>query len=215
MEPRPPAPDLAELVAAHHAVLYRYAYRLTGSREDAEDLTQQTFLQAQAHLSQLREPERARSWLCTILRNGFQMFCRQRQRAPVECWGEEIATVAAPEEDDPELDSEALQAALLELPEEFRVVLVMYYFEDCSYREIADRLELPTGTVMSRLSRAKGHLRARLFPPESETQGPIDATGRAAEEGCSARPPTHKSPTHIGQNAPELPRNPSWTQPKS
>ena len=59
-----------------------------------------------------------------------------------------------------------LQAAIDELPAEFRVVVAMFYFEECSYREIAEKLDLPMGTVMSRLARAKGHLRAKLFETE-------------------------------------------------
>ena len=66
------------------------------------------------------------------------------------------------------LDQERLQLALDELPDMFRLVLLMFYFEGHSYQEIAQQLELPLGTVMSRLSRAKAHLRKRL--------GPIQAT---------------------------------------
>ncbi len=62
------------------------------------------------------------------------------------------------------LDDEGLQLALNSLPEEFRTVLLLFYFEDLSYREIAERLELSIGTVMSRLSRGKQHLRQRLSP---------------------------------------------------
>jgi RNA polymerase sigma-70 factor, ECF subfamily len=66
---------------------------------------------------------------------------------------------------DEAIDSERIQQAIGELPAEFRLVLVMFYFEDCSYREIAAELEVPIGTVMSRLARAKQHLRTRLFEP--------------------------------------------------
>ena len=60
------------------------------------------------------------------------------------------------------INREELQTAINELPDEFKLVLLLFYYEDCSYLEIAERLGLPAGTVMSRLSRAKGHLRARL-----------------------------------------------------
>src|SRR5262245_20230033 len=62
---------LADLVERHYALLYRYAYRLTGSAADAEDLTQQAFLTAQMRLHQLRDESCARSWLFTIVRNTF------------------------------------------------------------------------------------------------------------------------------------------------
>src|SRR5579872_4290956 len=65
------ARKLADLVEQHYALLYRYAYRLTGSEADAEDLTQQTFMTAQARWDQLRDETRAKSWLFTIARNAF------------------------------------------------------------------------------------------------------------------------------------------------
>ena len=65
-----------------------------------------------------------------------------------------------------EIDRERLQEALNRLPEAFRLVVVMFYFEECSYREIAERLEMPIGTVMSRLARAKGYLRSSMLAAE-------------------------------------------------
>ena len=73
------------------------------------------------------------------------------------------------------MDSAELQAAIDELPAEFRVVVAMFYFEECSYREIAEKLDLPIGTVMSRLARAKGHLRAKLFETEPVRAKPAPA----------------------------------------
>lgn len=64
---------------------------------------------------------------------------------------------------DDDIDRERLQLALDELPDEYRLVVAMFYFEELSYKEIASELELPIGTVMSRLSRAKGRLRHRLL----------------------------------------------------
>lgn len=155
--------DIADLVAQHHLLIYRYAFRLTGRAADAEDLTQQTFLLAQRHLHQLRDAERAKSWLCTILRNCYQLQLRKERRTPGELVEFDLALL--PEEAlADEIDREELQAAIDELPCEFKTVLLLFYFEDCSYREIAARLDVPVGTVMSRLSRAKGHLRGRLFP---------------------------------------------------
>ena len=69
------------------------------------------------------------------------------------------------------MDAARLQEALGELPPEFRAVLVMFYFDDCSYREIAEELQVPMGTVMSRLARAKRQLRARLFEAEATAAG--------------------------------------------
>ena len=94
-----------------------------------------------------------------VCMNGGLLSCRS-STATLEL---DIDSVPAeiPSEDD--IDRERLQAAINELSDEFRVVLVMFYFEECSYREIAQSLDVPMGTVMSRLARAKGHLRAKLF----------------------------------------------------
>ena len=75
---------------------------------------------------------------------------------------ESLPEPAAEVLDETAVDPELLQAALIELPDEFRMPVVLFYFEDLSYKEIADRLGAPIGTVMSRLSRAKGYLRRRL-----------------------------------------------------
>lgn len=163
-----PALDIRQLVADHHAALFRYAYRLSGAVQDAEDLTQQTFLIAHGKLDQIRSADCARSWLHAVLRNAF---LRQRRRRPpllaADCdW--DLDCLPDDSHCEAEWDREKLDAALRALPEEFRTVLLMFYFEEMSYREIAAALELPLGTVMSRLSRAKGHLRFRLFEPECQ-----------------------------------------------
>jgi RNA polymerase sigma-70 factor, ECF subfamily len=150
---------MAALIDEHYALVYRYAYRLCGAVADAEDLTQQTFLTAQAKRDQLRDPQAARGWLCAIARHAFLRSQRYPQRTfplwdGVEPWSE-----SAPPE---EIDEVTLQRALAELPEEFRTPVVLFYFEGFSYKEIAGRLQVPLGTVMSRLSRAKAHLRERL-----------------------------------------------------
>jgi RNA polymerase sigma-70 factor (ECF subfamily) len=179
--------DIAALVVAHHAPLYRYAYRLCGCPAEAEDLTQQAFLVAQQKLHQLREADRAVAWLFAVLRSCFLKSLRKQRPAGGQAFDIEVEhlAVAAPEVD--EIDHEQLAAALGELPEEFRVVVLMFYFEELSYQEIARQLAIPIGTVMSRLSRAKGHLRMRLTPPaagNSPTTQPIssfrDTAGRAS-----------------------------------
>lgn len=157
--------DLTQMVADHHAVLYRYAYRLTGTVADAEDLTQQTFLAAQANLGQLRDGSAARSWLFQILRNCFLKQQRQRRPRPAADLELDVEAIADDLPVDEPLDEERLQAALNDLPEVFRAVVMQFYFEGRSYREIAAQLELPIGTVMSRLARAKAQLRKRLFEP--------------------------------------------------
>lgn len=158
--------DIAQLVAEHHQAVYRYAYRLSGSAVDAEDLTQQVFLVAQQKLGQLRKAESARCWLFAILRNWFLKTCQQRRPLPAASLRLNVETVPAEAPQDDQIDRQRLQAAIGELPTRFRLVLVMFYFEGCSYRQIAEGLDLPIGTVMSRLARAKGHLRSKLFEPQ-------------------------------------------------
>jgi RNA polymerase sigma-70 factor (ECF subfamily) len=162
--------DLVQLVTDHHAALYRYAFRLTGSAADAEDLTQEAFLIAQQKLGQIREAGNARSWLYTVLRNCFLRSASRRAPAASTDLGTEFDLDSIPEiTDDQDVDRERLQQAINELADEFKVVLLMFYFEEKSYREIADALDVPPGTVMSRLSRAKSHLR-KLFEEDDGTK---------------------------------------------
>lgn len=163
----PPAEVRIErLVEEHYAELYRYAFRLTGNATDAADTTQQTFLNAQRHLESIRDPAKVRGWLYSILRNTFLKLRRKKTAAPASNLEINLDHINDPAFDAarpiPEFDAEDLQRAITELPDEFRTVVLMFYFEECSYREIARALEIPAGTVMSRLSRAKGHLRKRL-----------------------------------------------------
>ena len=155
--------QVEQLVGAYYEPLYRYAYRLSGSPQEAEDLTQETFCQAQNKLGQLREPDRAKAWLFSILRNGYLRRVRsskQEHRVPLDSVGE---IPERPSEPLPEVDPAQLQAALGELPEAFRTPIILFYFEEFSYREIADQMTVPLGTVMSRLARAKTYLRQRLL----------------------------------------------------
>jgi len=158
--------DVTRLVKDHHQAVYAFAYRLTGSAVDAEDLSQQVFLVAQQKLGQLRRIESARSWLFAILRNCFLKLHQRQRPVPAANLPLNIDSIPAEVPEEPEIDQQRLQEALDQLSDSFRVVLVMFYFEECSYRQIAERLDMPIGTVMSRLARAKGHLRSILFEPE-------------------------------------------------
>lgn len=154
--------EIGQLIQRYHELLYGYAYRLSGKASDAEDLTQQAFLIAQQKLHQVRQPEKVRSWLLTIVRSCFLKTCRKR--TPIDATALELRVDEIPQADRPEplVDPEQLQLALDQLPEDFRIVLAMFYFQELSYHEIAEQLEIPIGTVMSRLSRAKGRLRRLL-----------------------------------------------------
>jgi RNA polymerase sigma-70 factor (ECF subfamily) len=170
------------LVDEHYVALYRYAFRLSGSRSDAEDLTQEAFCKAQLNFAQLRDPARAKPWLFSILRNAYL----HRVRADKQHWVslDAIGDVPGPVPDPlPDIDPERLQRALNELREEFRTPLILYYFEDFGYREIAEQMDLPLGTVMSRLARAKAYLRSRLLQPEAALAANGPPLRRATTDG--------------------------------
>ena len=171
------ASGLHQLIDAHYQALYRFAFRLAGSAADAEDLTQETFGKALTRLSQLRDPERARGWLFRILRNAYLHRVRDQKRhrvIPLEAVGDLPERSA---DEMPEIDPDRLQHALNELDEAFRTPIILYYFEDFSYRDIADQMELPIGTVMSRLARGKAYLRALLAPPRAAETSVTRADG--------------------------------------
>jgi RNA polymerase sigma-70 factor (ECF subfamily) len=164
------------LVEAHYEALFRYAYRLSGAAADAEDLTQETFGKAFTRLSQLRDRERAKSWLFQILRNLYLHKIRDEKRhrvIPLDSVGD-LASRASSEA--LEIEPEKLQEALNELEEGFRTPLILFYFEEFSYRDIAEQMDLPIGTVMSRLARAKAYLKVKLTP-----QGELGETGESGD----------------------------------
>jgi RNA polymerase sigma-70 factor (ECF subfamily) len=116
------------------------------------------------------------------LRNAYLHKVRDDRRhriVPLDAVGE------LPErktDDVPEVDPGELQKALDDLDEAFRTPIVLYYFKEFSYRDIAEQMELPIGTVMSRLARAKAYLRSRLFPTDAsqDSTGP-GSPGRATD----------------------------------
>lgn len=157
--------DVERLVHRYSGELYRYAWRLAGQGPDAEDLVQQVFLKVHASPGCLAGVQNERSWLYAVLRNTY--LKQVRRRGPLNWTDVELAAESLPDDvpDELPVDEEKLRAALDSLSPEFRLPLLMFYFEDLSYQEIAQALDVPPGTVMSRLSRAKRHLRSRLFEP--------------------------------------------------
>lgn len=178
------AHGLHALIDAHYESLYRYAYRLSGTATDAEDLTQETFGKALTHLPQLRDPERAKAWLFRILRNLYLHKVRDTKRhkeIPLDAIGD--LPHRPPADPLPEIDPVELQQALNDLDEAFRTPLILFYFEEFSYRDIAEQMDVPIGTVMSRLARGKAYLRNRLFPNTDQREAP-----RPDEKAASGSP---------------------------
>lgn len=168
-------PDFDQLVEAHYNPLYRFAYSLSKNEHEACDLTQQTFLTYARKGSSLRDPAKVKSWLFTTL---YREFLRVRRRqAPMASIEPELLEHTAPA-----VDANAVERAELtelldllgEIEDTYRTPMMLFYLKDLSYKEISEVLEIPMGTVMSRLSRGKAMLKT-LLQKRSEPQ-----TGGAA-----------------------------------
>ena len=151
----------------HADALYRTAYHLCQNRVEAEDLTQETYLRAFRAYDSFRGGN-IRSWLFTILRHAFLDECRRRGRRgeqSMEDIGNERLGAVEPSAEYEALrglPSEALERAFTTLPTEWRMLVILADVEEFSYRELADIMDIPQGTVMSRLHRARGRLRESL-----------------------------------------------------
>ena len=151
------------IVSEHYAPLYRFAMSLTRAEADAQDLTQHTFHVWAVKGRQLRESSRARSWLFTTLHRAFLASRRRQSRFP-HCVLDEVAQElpnVSPEL--PYLDSLQVLAALACVDEIYQPAVALFYLEDSSYKEIAEILEVPIGTVKSRIARGIAQLREILL----------------------------------------------------
>ena len=161
-----------ELVLLHLNDLYRAALRLTGKAPDAEDVVQETCLRAFKALDQLKHPAAAKMWVFSILRSVFLRQAGRRSADP--------ARVSLEDLDESTLPTDALQPrssplretllgeiqdAILTLPLPYREAIILAHIGGFSYREMAHLLEVPLGTVMSRLFRARRMLQAALREP--------------------------------------------------
>ncbi|GMW03287.1 MAG: hypothetical protein AMXMBFR84_44210 [Candidatus Hydrogenedentota bacterium] len=157
-------------------MLYAVALKLTRNPADAQDLTQNTIVKALRFHDKFEKGTYIKAWLLTILRNTFINEYRRKSRRPtfVELTGTEQAEDRSPDpevhfepaqgktEDLMELLDDEVKKALESLPEDFRQAVVMADLEDMSYKEIADKMKCPLGTVMSRLYRGRKLLREQL-----------------------------------------------------
>jgi len=151
--------SLERWVRDHYAKVRRYAHRLSGDAIAAEDLAQQAFLQAWRFQDQLRDHSRVASWLLAVVRNQFLKGLRRERPVAFSKLG-----IEQPEESwqAPSSTTDSMEQLLDGLDLDSRTIVLMFYVEGLSYREIADRLGLADGTVMSRLFRAKRRLRQLL-----------------------------------------------------
>ncbi len=180
-------PSWDEIVRTHSSRVYRLAYRLTGNRHDAEDLTQEVFVRVFRSLSTYT-PGTFQGWLHRITTNLFLDLARRRQRirfdalpddAPERLPGSEPSPAQA--YDDRHLDAD-IQAALEALPPEFRAAVVLCDIEGLSYEEIAATLGVKLGTVRSRIHRGRSQLREALAHrmPQRRLEPGAPATAAAA-----------------------------------
>jgi RNA polymerase sigma-70 factor (ECF subfamily) len=148
--------------------LYNFAHWLAQNREEAEDLVQETYVKALRGYSSFQPGTNFRAWMYRILRNTFltsRTGLKAKMTVPLESEEDGAAPVVA-DTQTPEAilidrsNQTLLQSALEELPVHSREVLLLCEVEEMSYQEIAEALEIPLGTVMSRLSRARAALRA-------------------------------------------------------
>ena len=155
--------DYEGAVSSFYEPLYGFAYGLSGNENDACELTQETFARLIAKSGQVRDESKVKSWLFTTLYRVFLGWKNRERRLPhfeISSVEHELPSIAAELVDTMEHD--AVREALFKIDERYRVPLMLYYLEEHSYEEIAKLLEIPIGTVMSRLSRAKALMRESL-----------------------------------------------------
>jgi len=167
-------PTCESLVEGHLDALLAFARWRLRRADVAEEVVQRTFLKAFEKRTQLREVAAARSWLLSILRNEIAM--EHRGNARFEVWdAEDFEELQQPEPEealDPAL-IEALPAALERLSEGARSILLLRFQQELTYEEIARLLDLPVGTVQSRLHRAKVSLKALLVSESAAWEGGV------------------------------------------
>lgn len=161
--------DFEALVNLHYASLYRFALSLTRQESDACDLTQQTFYIWAKKGHQLQERAKAKSWLFTTLHREYL----QRRRKVVRYSEVDLSEVEhelpeAPAPASVAVDGQAVLEALARLDKAFQAPLALFYLEDYSYLEIGQILEIPIGTVKSRISRGVAQLQQLLADPDAK-----------------------------------------------
>ncbi|HKD81828.1 MAG TPA: sigma-70 family RNA polymerase sigma factor [Candidatus Angelobacter sp.] len=148
--------------------LYNFACWLSGNPDEARDLVQETFLKSLRGFSSFREGTNFRAWMYRILRNTFLTSRTGLERRNTQQEDEEGFAELAVSPETPELalirraDTELVQAAIAQLPPIFQEVILLADLEEMRYQEIAQTLDIPIGTVMSRLARARKQVRAYI-----------------------------------------------------
>ncbi len=191
--------EFTEIVDDHYESLYRFAVSLSKDCHTASDLTQQTFYVFAEKGHQLREISKAKSWLFTTLHREFLKQRRRGLRMTVvedtEPLMEAVPENHASMENERRLDGASIVEALNELDEIYRAPLTLFYLQQVSYKEIAQILEVPIGTVMSRLSRGKDQLRKIIAAADSPGANVVPFPGSADAAPSSQDPKSSTSPS--------------------
>jgi len=166
-----------DLTYPHLEFLFNMALKYTGKSYDAEDIVQETMYLAYRNFHQLRDEEKCRQWLFAILRTTFLKEKRSFIRRPLLDDGSGYLKHLTDESADSlsllfekKMDREDIQYVLERMTEKHKSPLILYYMEDMTYQEIADYLDIPIGTVMSRLARAKKQMKKELLKKLAKKQ---------------------------------------------
>lgn len=163
-----------EIVSAYYQPLYRFGYSLAKNEHEAGDLAQQTFFIYAEKGAALRDKSKVKSWLFTTLYREFLRHKRKHER--MDHYEPEMLEVAGGTVEPHirrSMDANLAVEALDEVDEVYRQPLALFYLKDLAYKEIAEILDVPIGTIMSRLSRGKAQLREIFKRKESETADTI------------------------------------------
>lgn len=162
------------LVQRHRTRAYQYAYRLASNADDASDLVAEAFVRVYTALPRFRGSARFTTWLYRILTNCFLDIKKKQSRKPTDqledAWVDTDAKTTIVGHESPDEASEraererVMQAAIERLPDYQQAMIVMFHLENLSYEDIATTLDMPIGTVKSRLNRARLALRELLEP---------------------------------------------------
>jgi len=161
------------LVELHHAPLFRFAMSLTRAESDAGDLVQDTFLAWASKGHQLHEPTKVKAWLFTTLHRRFLESRRRITRFPhLEIEAADAELPAVEPDMVSRLDAQDALELLRKVDEPYQAAVALAYLDDYSYPEIAAILEVPTGTVKSRIARGVAQLKQLVLRRSSESGGP-------------------------------------------
>ena len=167
--------DFEEEIIPHLDAMYNFALRLTSDPNDAEDLVQDTIVKAYRFFSSYEKGTNAKAWLFRILKNSYINNYRKQSKQPNQVDYDEVSsfyeTIRADRTDTSDLEDrmfrelidDDISNALEELPEDFRTVVLLCDVEGFTYEEIANMLDVPIGTIRSRLHRGRNLLKAQLM----------------------------------------------------